>query len=90
MYNYKEIQAVIQKARREISAWEEELQQNEKDLLKFYKKGNKRAGVRLRRNLANLIKKAQVLRLDIKRTIKEREIFKGTKFDRKTTKSTPK
>jgi len=90
MYNYKEIQAVIQKARRELSIWEEELQQNEKDLLKFYKKGNKRAGVRLRRNLANLIKKAQVLRLDIKRTIKEREIFKGTKFDSKTTKSTPK
>ena len=90
MYNYNEIKSLIQKARREISAWEEELQQNEKDLLKFYKKGNKRAGTRLRRCLATLIKKTQILRLDIKRVTKEREIFKGTDFDRKTTKSTPK
>jgi len=90
MYNYNEIRSAIQQARQELFNWEEDLQSNQKDLHKFYKKGNKRAGVRLRRHLANLIKKAQILRLDIKRITKEREIFKGTDFDRKTTKSTSK
>ena len=90
-YNQKEILKNIVRAREKIEAWENDLQQNEKDLLKFYKKGHRRAGVRLRRQLKTVIDNIQLLRLDIKRLYKERDIFKGTDLDKdyKRTKSSP-
>ena len=89
MYNQKEILKDLARVKESIEAWETDLQQNEKDLLKFYKKGNRRAGIRLRRHLKKLIDDVQLLRLDIKRLYKERDIFKGTELDKdyKRTKS---
>ena len=89
MYNQKEILKDLARVKESIEAWETDLQQNEKDLLKFYKKGYRRAGIRLRRRLKKLIDDVQLLRLDIKRLYKERDIFKGTELDKdyKRTKS---
>lgn len=66
----------------QLEKLKEELQSNEKDLLKFYKKGSKRAGIRIRRLLKSFIDTAQNIRLDIYRLYKERDIFKGTEFDK--------
>ena len=82
MYNKDIILKKINSIKLEVEAWENELKSKDKDLLKFYKKGHKRAGIRLRRQLNQLIKEIQVLRLDIKRLYKERDIFKGTEFDK--------
>ena len=89
MYNQKEILKDLARVKELIEDWENDLQQNEKDLLKFYKKGHRRAGVRLRRQLKTVIDNIQLLRLDIKRLYKERDIFKGTELDKhfKRTKS---
>jgi hypothetical protein len=89
MYNQKEILKDLAQVKELIEAWENDLQQNNKDLLKFYKKGHRRAGIRLRRQLKTVIDNIQLLRLDIKRLYKERDIFKGTELDKdyKRTKS---
>ena len=47
----KDMFDLIEKARAELDNIEQDLQSNQKDLLKFYKRGSKRAGVRVRRNL---------------------------------------
>ena len=77
----KEIIEVIDKSIEELENLKEELNRNSKDLHKFYKRGSKRAGVRVRRFLKQLIDKAQTTRLDIYRLYKERDIFKGTEFE---------
>tara|TARA_Y100000034_G_C6902235_1_gene417541 strand:+ start:912 stop:1187 length:276 start_codon:yes stop_codon:yes gene_type:complete len=89
MYNQQEILKDLARVKELIEDWKNDLQQNEKDLLKFYKKGHRRAGVRLRRQLKTVIDNIQLLRLDIKRLYKERDIFKGTELDKdfKRTKS---
>ena len=89
IYNQQEILKDLARVKELIEDWENDLQQNEKDLLKFYKKGHRRAGVRLRRQLKTVIDNIQLLRLDIKRLYKERDIFKGTELDKdfKRTKS---
>ena len=91
MYNQKEILKNLAEVKKAIEDWENDLQQNDKDLLKFYKKGHRRAGIRLRRLLKTVIDNVQLLRLDIKRLYKERDIFKGTELDKdyKRTKSSP-
>ena len=66
----KDMFDLIEKARAELDNIEQDLQSNQKDLLKFYKRGSKRAGVRVRRNLAQLMAKAQAIRIDIKRLYK--------------------
>lgn len=81
MYNYQEIKNQIAEIKAEFEALEQDLKANKPDLLKFYKKQNQRAGSRLRRNLASLITKIQSMRLDIKRTMKEKQIFKGTDLE---------
>lgn len=73
---------VIDKSIEELENLKEELNRNQKDLHKFYKRGSKRAGIRVRRFLKQLIDKAQTTRLDIYRLYKERDIFKGTEFDK--------
>ena len=78
MYNYSEIKSGLHEARRLIDEWEEELKSCEKDLHKFYKKGHRRAGIRLRRRLKETINQIQLLRLDIRRLYTEREILKNT------------
>ncbi|MAH07823.1 hypothetical protein CMI38_06255 [Candidatus Pacearchaeota archaeon] len=82
MYNYEEIKQSLEESKAEIERWLEELENNQKDLLKFYKKGNKRAGIRLRRWLKRTRDEIHALRQDIYRLYKEREIFKGTEFDK--------
>lgn len=87
-YNYGEIKSKLHEARVFIGEWEEELEIHKKDFHKFYKKGGKRAGIRLRRKLKEIRDQIQLLRLDIRRLYKEREIFKDTEhsddFKRKT------
>jgi len=82
MYNQKEILKDLAQVKESIEEWEKDLQQNNNDLLKFYKKGHRRAGLRLRRLLKKVIDDIQLLRLDIKRLYKERDIFKGTDLDK--------
>ena len=77
----KEMIEVIDKSIEELENLKEELNRNSKDLHKFYKRGSKRAGVRVRRFLKQLIDKAHTTRLDIYRLYKERDIFKGTEFE---------
>ena len=78
----KEMIEVIDKSIEELENLKEELNSNLKDLHKFYKRGSKRAGVRVRRLLKRFIDNAQTIRLDIYRLYKERDIFKGTEFDK--------
>lgn len=82
MYNKGEILKGIRQARAILNKWEEELENSNKDLLKFYKKGQKLAGNRLRRKLKVIQGDIQLLRLDIRRLLKEREIFKDTELDK--------
>ena len=82
MYNRIKISKLLEDAEECIYDWYQELEKSDKDLLKFYKKGQKLAGTRLRRRLKYLIDEIQILRLDIKRLGKEREIFKGTEFEK--------
>lgn len=77
----KDMMDLINNSKAELDNIEQDLQSNLKDLHKFYKRGSKRAGIRVRRNLAQLIKTAQTIRLDIKRLYKERDLFKGTEFE---------
>ncbi len=81
-FKIKEMIEMIDLSIQTLENLKEELQSNEKDLLKFYKRGSKRAGVRVRRLLKRLIDSAQTIRLDIYRLYKERDIFKGTEFDK--------
>ncbi len=78
----KDMFDLIEKSRAELDNIEQDLQSNQKDLLKFYKRGSKRAGVRVRRNLKLLMNKAQSIRMDIQRLYKERDLFKGTEFEK--------
>tara|TARA_R110000851_G_scaffold281965_1_gene435459 strand:- start:167 stop:448 length:282 start_codon:yes stop_codon:yes gene_type:complete len=78
----KDMNDTIDQCIRELESVKEELNRNSKDLHKFYKRGSKRAGVRIRQSLKLLMDKAQALRMDIQRLYKEREIFKGTEFDK--------
>ena len=82
MYNYNEIKQSLEKARDDIEKWLEELENLEGDLLKFYKSGNKRAGIRSRRSLKRTRDEIHALRQDIYRLYKEREIFKGTELEK--------
>jgi len=82
MYNKVRIIKKLDDAENSIAEWKQELENSNKDLLKFYKKGQKLASTRLRRKLKSLIDEIQILRLDIKRLGKEREIFKGTEFEK--------
>ena len=82
MYNKVRIIKKLDDAENSIAEWKQELENSNKDLLKFYKKGHRRAGIRLRRRLKKLTDDIQLLRLDIKRLYKERDIFKGTELDK--------
>ena len=82
MYNKRKILTALRQSRAIINKWEDELLNIDNDLLKFYKKGQKLAGNRLRRQLKVLQADIQLLRLDIRRLLKEREIFKDTKLDK--------
>jgi hypothetical protein len=82
MYNKHKILTALRQSRAIINKWEQELENIDKDLLKFYKKGQKLAGNRLRRQLKVLQADIQLLRLDIRRLLKEREIFKDTELDK--------
>ena len=75
MYNYEELKSSLEEARGSIDQWLEELENNKEDLLKFYKRGNKRAGIRSKRNLKKIRDEAHLLKQDIFRLYKEREIF---------------
>lgn len=89
MYNYEEIRSKLHEARAFIDQWEEDLKSHEKDLHKFYRKGHKRAGIRLRRKLKEIRDQIQILRLDIRRLYQERRIFKNSEhandYERKKT-----
>jgi len=50
------------------------VQSFEKDFIKFYDKGNKSAGTRVRKNMAELKRKAQEIRIEVQE-------LKGTKED---------
>ena len=78
----REIDDAIDLAIQQLQKIKEDLQRNEKDLSKFYRKGSKRAGGRVRQSLKLIMDKAQTLRMDIQRLYKERDIFKGTEFDK--------
>jgi hypothetical protein len=82
MYNYEELKSSLEEARGSIDQWLEELENNKEDLLKFYKRGNKRAGIRSKRNLKKIRDEAHLLKQDIFRLYKEREIFEGTEFEK--------
>ncbi len=69
----------IHEARKAVDQWEKELFENKDDLRKFYKKGNKRAGMRVRKVLMEMITQAKLMRADIIRTNKEAVLFKGKK-----------
>jgi len=69
----------IHETRKALDKWEEELASNQGDLKKFYSRGNKRAGVRVRKSLLELIKQAKLLRTDILRTTQEVALFKDKK-----------
>jgi len=69
----------IHEARKAIDDWEAALAENQKDLNKFYKKGNKKAGVRVRKVLLEITKQAKLLRTDILRTTQELDLFKDKK-----------
>ena len=66
----------INSARDAINDWEEELDENAADLQKFFKKGNKRAGMRVRKVLKELSDQAKALRKEISRTTAELDTFK--------------
>ena len=67
----------IREIRKALNDWEETLNENQGDLRKFYKKGNKKAGVRVRKALLEFGKQAKLLRTDILRTTQEATLFKG-------------
>ena len=69
----------IHEVRKALSAWEDEFDSAQNDLKKFYSRGNKRAGVRVRKSLLELIKQAKLLRTDILRTTQEVALFKDKK-----------
>lgn len=50
----------------------------EKDFIKFYDKGNKSAGTRVRKNMAELKRKAQEIRIEVQE-------LKGTSGDESST-----
>ena len=82
MFNYNEIKQSLEQARDSIDLWLEELENNQEDLLKFYKRGNKRAGIRTKRWLKKVRDEVHILKQDIFRLYKEREIFEGTKLEK--------
>jgi hypothetical protein len=53
------------------------VQSFEKDFIKFYDKGNKSAGTRVRKHMAELKRKAQEIRIEVQE-------IKGTKDDEGT------
>lgn len=53
------------------------VQSFEKDFIKFYDKGNKSAGTRVRKHMAELKRKAQEIRIEVQE-------IKGTKDDDST------
>jgi len=66
----------IHETRKAVDSWEQLLADNQDDLKKFYKKGNKRAGMRVRKVLKEIMDQAKLLRKDILRTTTEIDIFK--------------
>lgn len=58
------------------------VQSFEKDFIKFYDKGNKSAGTRVRKNMAELKRKAQEIRIEVQE-------LKGSKDDEATPSETP-
>ena len=76
MYDYKEIKDFINELRLELDEWENYMKDS--DPSKFYKKNNKCAGRRIRKILLLVQKRCRLIRNDIRRLTKEREIFKGT------------
>lgn len=56
------------------------VQSFEKDFIKFYDKGNKSAGTRVRKNMAELKRKAQEIRIEVQE-------LKGSKDDDSTANS---
>lgn len=81
MSSYQDIKHTLETIKSLIEEWLQELESNKSDLHKFYKKGNKRAGIRVRIWLQQLRIQAKLLRIDILQLIKERKITKGTKFE---------
>ncbi|KAB2923923.1 MAG: histone H1 [Bacteroidetes bacterium] len=58
------------------------VQSFEKDFIKFYDKGNKSAGTRVRKHMAELKRKAQAIRVEVQE-------IKGTGADEAGTEETP-
>lgn len=82
MLDFDELMTTLIQIQTEIELWIKELESNKKDLLKFYKRGNKSAGIRVRKKLKLLKNKAQELRMDILRLIRERKIMKGSNLEK--------
>jgi len=76
MYEHDEILSLISRLREETDKWEAEIKAG--DFKKFYQKNNSSAGKRIRSICLTMMKRCKIIRNDIKRTMKEREIFKGT------------
>ncbi len=62
------IKQAIRDARKELAEWENVLSENQQDLHKFVKKGNRKAGIRYRKALKLIIDRAQTLRREIVET----------------------
>ena len=59
------IKQAIHDARKALNEWEDELKSNSIDLHKFFKKRNRRAGVRYRKALKEIADKIKKLRREI-------------------------
>ena len=80
MYDYEEIKNQIAHIRLSLDLWETQL--HDPDINKYYKKNNKSAGKRIRKALLAIQKQCRLMRNDIRRLTKERELFEGTKHAR--------
>ena len=76
MYDYEEIKEKIEQIRLTLDLWESKL--HDPDINKYYKKNNKSAGKRIRKALLAIQKQCRLMRNDIRRLTKERELFEGT------------
>lgn len=81
MYNTPKILKDLHETRAEIDKAIAKLKGDEKELKRYYKKGFKATGRRIRSNLQVTIKDLKSLRADVLRMTKEREVFKDTEFE---------
>ena len=81
MYNTEKILKDLTECRANLDHIIAQIEASEKSVERFYKKGVKRAGKIVRKNLLTTIDDIKSLRADLLRMTKEREIFKGTKLE---------